>query len=117
MVKYRSPNSNCFTCGGQYPHDADAESHGQHRDFYCPDCGSTFLTGIISTGGETADRGVSVPPQLQQLEVSQDSTWDTIELWWTNRMSVATIHGRRVYGSEALLKFVDSIRDKYDDSY
>lgn len=109
MVKVRFPREDCITCGAQFPIEVRRYNDHGYVVYECPRCGANIVQGIVATDGEFAHTQRYPPPELNDIAVGDTTEWDTWEMWWTSRCSVAAFHGRVVKGERALLDFVEQL--------
>lgn len=114
MASIRHTSTGCIVCSVKKPLKVDLIERGNYRRFVCPECGTTIAEGAIGKHGSTVEGGRIPPSACRGIEVPDSTTWNTWEVWWTDRATACAIHGRTVSGTERLMDFVDKLYNIYD---
>lgn len=113
---YREPTKSCFCCGSQVPSSVRRIERGSSVVYECPECSDTILQGIVADGRSRAMSALRPPDRMPDHASAMPMRTDfrIWEMWWTDRLHLAMMHGRRIAGNEALADFVSEMQDHND---
>lgn len=110
MSEIRRTRDECLNCAKEVPPRVERDENPPNcYTYYCAKCSNKVMEHIVAKDGNfSADGLYKNPPQKllgPEVAISSDVSFNTMEVVWTRKTSMAFIHGRKVYGPEGSERF------------